>query len=193
MRNKLIVFEGIDGSGKSTVSRLVAQTLRAKSIPAVYFRMFSPKRTGFEQFKPYVRKHASKEASLFYYLAMLTHEGDRIRRLLQKHWVVTDRYVATTLAQHAAWGVSLASINVAELPFPKPDYCFHLVVREEIRRQRLLRRGQTSRSDLRRLRRGSELERIERISRSLGMRDVPNDGTRHETVRAVLRIMRIRV
>ncbi|MBI3963618.1 MAG: hypothetical protein HY341_01335 [Candidatus Kerfeldbacteria bacterium] len=193
MRTKLIVFEGIDGSGKSTISQLVARALRDRGIPAIRFRMFTWKRSGFEKFKPYVKHHASREASLFYYLAMLTHEGDRIRALLKNHWVIADRYVYTTLAQHAAWGVSLASINVAKLPLPRPDYCFHLVVREEIRRQRLLQRKTRTNWDRRLVRPGSELDRIERVSRALGMRDIRNDGTRKDTVRAVLRSMRIRV
>src|SRR2546422_940162 len=92
--HKLIVVEGIDGTGKTTVARRLATAIRAK-----YLRTPPPR---FDSLRKYVDKEASVETRFLFYLCSVAYASDIIRRELTKRDVVCDRYLGTTLAYHRA-------------------------------------------------------------------------------------------
>lgn len=135
-RNKLIVFEGIDGAGKATQTKLLAKQLRAQGKRVAVFS--SPRydiRTGdlvrralSGEFGDFVRLHPYVSA-LPYLVDFASWSAD-IRAALQKGDVICDRYVHSTLAYHAAklsgtaratFLKEIGDVAFKSLQLPKPD------------------------------------------------------------------------
>ncbi|MFH1235564.1 MAG: hypothetical protein V1685_01335, partial [Parcubacteria group bacterium] len=95
-RNLLIVFEGIDGVGKTTISRALVKELRRRRIPAIWHKLFDKQHRGYNTFKPYVKRYSPVNARLFFYIASIIHRSNRVHDELKTHWVVCDRCVYTT-------------------------------------------------------------------------------------------------
>ena len=112
-RGKLIAVEGIDGSGKQTQVRLLAQTLESKG-----HRVLS---TGFPQYDSWFGKMAGQFLNGDFgsidtvdpHFAALLYAGDRfenkgpiVAALGRGDVVLADRYVASNLAHQTARSVS---------------------------------------------------------------------------------------
>ena len=108
-RGKLIAVEGIDGSGKQTQVRLLAQALEAKG-----HRVFS---TGFPQYDSWFGKMAGQFLNGDFgsidtvdpHFAALLYAGDRfenkgpiVAALERGEIVLADRYIASNLAHQVA-------------------------------------------------------------------------------------------
>ena len=127
MRNLFIVIEGLDGTGKSTIGPILAQRLQGKYIATPTGKFRRARRMA----------NVSNLTRFLYYLAALTADSMRIGKLLEKQSVVADRYVDSTFATHAAFGVKVyALVNEAKLNLVLPDYVFYLVVDQEERLRR---------------------------------------------------------
>lgn len=162
MKNCLIAFEGIDGSGKTTLSKLLCEKLNVEGTPTIWYEEREEKDRGFNALKPFVSKETPKEASLLFYLASAIHKSACIRTILETHWVICDRYVYSTLAYHAAHGVDLDIIVPLErLPIRKPDFYFFLQVEEEVRLKRLRARPVSTPDDFQKKIPGSFLDVME--------------------------------
>ncbi len=130
-----IVFEGLDGSGKSTCARRVAECLGAR-----YLTTPSPE----------VRKHREKvvgsfdgcqEAAQLFYLSTVFAASEEVRRLLANQVsVVLDRYFLSTQAYANFRGSRLDVDALGDLLVPA-DVTVFLDVPLEIRRNRLATRG----------------------------------------------------
>lgn len=136
-----IVFEGLDGCGKSHTSKLVANKLSAslKSTPPQSILLLREK---FDA-------HDSLLRRAYYSLGNYIAAYD-IKRVLYKQPVVMDRFWHST----AAYGMANELISNSGLKLPnedddiyfwpkdllKPDLVIYLTVSEEIRLQRLSRR-----------------------------------------------------
>ena len=136
-RGRFIVFEGIDGTGKSTVAKLLAEELSKKGIDCVLTMEPSESWIGDA-----VRKANSDgtddlaEALLF--MADRAEHTRQIESLLNEgKWVVCDRYYASTLAYQTAtlgsrvedpmtwlWNINQRIIRV-------PDVTFYFVLQVE--------------------------------------------------------------
>lgn len=95
-----VVFEGIDGSGKTTVSNQVAKGLRARGIPVEHVReggtFVSPMVNRMREFGKNARNMAmTPEAELFFYLARdVQVASESIRPALDTGaLVIADRYL----------------------------------------------------------------------------------------------------
>lgn len=143
MKNKLIVIEGIDGVGKTSIAKELQQHLIMSGIHAVLYEELEKKNEGFNKIKPYIKKNAPLMSSLFFYLASAIKKSEVIRELLNSSWVICDRYVYSTIANHRAKGLTQETINkfnISELPIIKPDYLFLIVCNERQRLTRIARR-----------------------------------------------------
>ncbi|MEW5900014.1 MAG: dTMP kinase [Acidobacteriota bacterium] len=126
----MIVFEGIDGAGKSTQARLLLKKLRALGYEAVSFGEPTRGRWGRE-----IRKLAKRAGSLSPEEELDLFVRDREENvqknlrpaLAQGKIVVLDRYYFSTIAYQGAKGLDPARIRRVNENFAvKPDLVFLL-------------------------------------------------------------------
>lgn len=99
---QFVTFEGIDGSGKSTISKLVAEKLRSAGHEIIW--TFEPTDSTIGK---YVQECIKKQSDPF--ITSFTFIADRIQHCKQiQHWldegkiVICDRYAESTYAYQAA-------------------------------------------------------------------------------------------
>jgi len=126
----LVVFEGIDGCGKTTQARLLLRRLRARGMRAVYFREPSRSKWGQE-----IKKKALYLDSLSPEEELELFQKDRkdnVRKnlkpaLRKKMVVILDRYYFSTMAYQGSKGISVERIRKMNEEFaPRPDLVFIL-------------------------------------------------------------------
>ncbi len=142
---KLIVFEGIDGSGKSTQSRLLAQWLGEHGITCV--ESFEPTR-GTWGMK--VRQAAAQGERLPLeeeIECLLQDRREHVRNLIEPtlqrgEWVILDRYYLSMMAYQGATGYNVEQIREMNESFsPLPDIAFWLDIPIETALNRMEQRG----------------------------------------------------
>jgi dTMP kinase len=126
----LVVFEGIDGAGKSTQARALVRKLRALGQDAAYFREPSRGRWGRE-----LKRKAKTTGSLTPEDELALFQADRrdnvernlIPALRRGCVVVLDRYYFSTIAYQGAKGIDRVRIRrINERFAPRPDLVFIL-------------------------------------------------------------------
>jgi len=131
-----IVFEGIDGTGKSTVSALVAEKIGAT-------RVATP-------MEPYasIRPKFSEETwnpldSFKFYLEAVKYASGQIEQMCQDGAVVCDRFIASTYAYHTGMGLSpeTAKAMIEEADLLQPTIGIQLEAIDEVIERRLAHRG----------------------------------------------------
>lgn len=106
-RGRFITFEGIDGTGKSTIARLVAEKLKAGGIDAV--ETLNPTKTWLgEAVKRSHKEEISPFTEVFLFMADRATHTMRVRDwLAEGKWVLCDRYHDSSVAYQ---GAALADI-----------------------------------------------------------------------------------
>jgi dTMP kinase len=128
-----IVFEGIDGSGKSTQANLLARRLADLGIPVLLTAEPSDGPVGQIIRSLTTRLEAEEETRL-----CTEDRRDHVERvilpaLVEGRTVICDRYVHSSVAYQGARGVDQAAILSAQRPFaPQPDVIFLLEIPAEI-------------------------------------------------------------
>lgn len=126
----LIVFEGIDGAGKSTQAEILLERLKTKGYDVAYFREPSESKWGRE-----IKKRALLADSLSPEEEMELFQKDRrenVERNLkpaleERKVVILDRYYYSTIAYQGAKGIDKEMIKKANEEFVvKPDLVFIL-------------------------------------------------------------------
>ncbi len=126
----LVVFEGIDGAGKSTQARALVRKLRALGHDTAYFREPSRGRWGRE-----LKRKAKTTGSLTPEEELALFQADRrdnVERNLKPalrrgRIVVLDRYYFSTIAYQGAKGIDRTRIRRMNERFaPRPDLVFVL-------------------------------------------------------------------
>lgn len=107
MRHKFIVVDGLDGTGKSTVCRLLADNLNAALLSS------SDVLPG--NLRDRVDAEGSLEARFNLYRFGVSMTADLALRLVQDRVVVCDRWIYSTLAYHRALGADLREADVQSL------------------------------------------------------------------------------
>ena len=144
-KNKLIVLEGIDGVGKTTIALELKKVLKKKGISAILYEDYELKHPGFNPLKLLVKKIPIAGSHLFY-LASAIYKSQVIKKLLKKHWVICDRYFYSSVEYHKAKGSKLQIQPLNDLL--KPDYGFLLTLNEKTRQKRVKQRSKITKSDL---------------------------------------------
>lgn len=146
-RGYLIVFEGIDGAGKSTHCRLLADYLTARGFPVL--KLFEPTKglwgMKIRKLLTEGRGDVGPEEELNWFLKDRKEDVEKnIRPALdQKKIVILDRYYYSTAAYQGALGLDPKRICRENEAFaPKPDRVFLFTVSPE----HCLRRIENSRS-----------------------------------------------
>lgn len=129
-----IVFEGIDGTGKSTQAKLLSEALTKKNITHILTREPGGSPSA-EHIRNLVLAHEFLPTTelLLMIAARNEHWHETIQPALQrKEWVVCDRYIDSTRAhQGFEAGIDLELINQLHdlLHIPtKPDHVFILML-----------------------------------------------------------------
>jgi dTMP kinase len=144
MTHPFIVFEGVDGAGKSTISKHVADSLGASHLESPI--------NEFKKIRKFVEDNLCEKGKLFYYLASNFELSSYIRtnRLIKP--IVCARYFHSTMIGHA----SRQYLNIEEfskkLPvssneFEAPDLTIFLSLSEDAQRARINARGASENSE----------------------------------------------
>ncbi len=136
----LIVFEGIDGTGKSTQMSLLAATLRKKGLAVIETREPTNGQFGQQIRALYTnRQGASREQELELFLA---DRQEHVQTLLapalqQGKIILCDRYFLSTAAYQGAVGFSPAEIIEKNSFAPNPDLALLFCVTPQIGIERI--------------------------------------------------------
>ena len=139
-----IVFEGIEGSGKSSHSLSLVKKLKSLKVPCVYLREPGGTKEA-ECIRNFLLKNENKKFdsltdTLLYLAARNENFLRKIKPFYKKKIIICDRFVDSTLAyQHYGLGVKRHFINFINKEIMgtiKPDYTFlmYLNVNESILR-----------------------------------------------------------
>jgi dTMP kinase len=127
---RLLVFEGLDGSGKSTQARLVAKWLGARG-----YRVFFTEWNSSELVSDTIRRGKKKGllTPTTFSLLHATDFADRFERhilppLRAGYLVICDRYVYTAFVRDAARGCDPTWVRNMYMFAPPPDKVFYFRV-----------------------------------------------------------------
>ena len=113
-RNKIIVFEGIEGSGKTSHLNFVSNYLKRKKIPHLKLREPGGTRNS-EKIRKLILNNKSnfnKNTDLLLYLSARSENIEYIEKNRKKKLILIDRFTDSTIAyQHYGLGVDLSLIK----------------------------------------------------------------------------------
>jgi dTMP kinase len=143
MRGRLIIFEGIDGAGKTTQIELLGRYLQESGLPVVITRWNSSRLVSK------ALKRAKKAQLLTPYLFSTLHATDFLYRLetiiipslYEGYYVIADRYVYTALARDLARHVDRSWVEHLYALAPKPDLAFYCKTSPEESLERIASKG----------------------------------------------------
>ena len=152
-KKPVIVFEGIEGSGKSFHIANVSKYLDRKNIPYVKIREPGGSLNG-EKIRNLILNNKSnfnKNTDLLLYLAARSENIDSLKKNYNKKIILLDRFTDSTIAyQHYGLGVDLKlikTINEQLLKNFKPDFTFLNIVNNKNMIKRLKLRKSLNRYD----------------------------------------------
>ena len=189
MKGLFVVFEGIDGTGKTTQVRRLAESLRAAGRETVELREPTDGPHGSEIRRMAIegRPDPDRERELFVMDRREDVEKNILPALERGAVVVLDRYYYSTMAYQGARGISPGEIRAENEDFaPRPDLLvlLDLSVDEALRRVRESRGGAPT-----------EFEQAESLARVKlifdGLKDpfilrIDASGTEDEIARTIL-------
>lgn len=126
--HKLIVFEGIDGSGKTTVSKMLFNYMKEKNLPVAWLREPSDSNWGkkireISRFKTSIP--LEEELNYFIEDRKFNVSHNIKPALSQNKTVILDRYYYSTACYQGARGMNMDEIIQMNREFaPEPDITF---------------------------------------------------------------------
>lgn len=142
---KLIVLEGVDGSGKSTQARLLTRWLGERGISCV--ESFEPTRGAWGMKVREAASHGERLPLEEEIECLLEDRRAHVRHVIvpaleRGDWVILDRYYISMMAYQGAGGYSVEQLREMNEAFaPPPDLAFWLDVPLDIALARMERRG----------------------------------------------------
>ena len=152
-KKPVIVFEGIEGSGKSHHINIVSRYLKKRDIP--FFRIREPGGSiNSEKIRKLILNKYSnfnRNTDLLLYLASRSENMNLLKKFYNKKIILIDRFIDSTIAyQHYGLGVELAlikSINKSILSNFKISFTFLNLVNHKNMLKRLKTRNSLNRYD----------------------------------------------
>ena len=152
-KKKIIVFEGIEGIGKSYHINNVANYLKKKNIKFIKIR-----EPGGNKYSEYIRKLIlnnkstfNKNTDLLLYMAARSENIKLIKENIGKKIILIDRFIDSTIAyQHYGMGVSInliKTLNKFLLKNINVDFTFLNIVNRKNLNERLKKRKSLNRYD----------------------------------------------
>lgn len=133
MKGKLIVIEGIDGSGKSTCAKNLAEKLNSINIKTIYTFEPTHSRYGAKLRDGMLSKDFDAEEELLLFVKdRKEHIEYMIKPALEEgYFIILDRYFYSSIAYQGAKGIDINRIiNMHKDFIIKPDivFIFHLPI-----------------------------------------------------------------
>jgi len=162
MRGRFFVFEGIDGTGKSTQVRLLAENLRQRGMEVAETFEPSDGPHGRRLREMFSRRHEltlEEELALF-----MADRMDHVQRVIEPalaagRTVICDRYYLSTAAYQGAAGADAAAIIRENRNFaPEPDLFLILEAPAAVGRERISRSRREEPNDF------EKLEYLEKVA-----------------------------
>ncbi len=135
----LIAIEGIDGAGKTTVSRYLFEELRRRGYDVVLLKEPTESEYG-RKVRELLRSGKSNphlELELFLKDREWNVRNNVLPALESGKIVIMDRYYYSTVAYQGASGIDIEYIRRLNERFPKPDLVIILDVRPEVALKRI--------------------------------------------------------
>jgi len=152
-KKPVIVFEGIEGSGKSFHIDYVSRLLKKKKIDFIKIREPGGNKNS-EKIRKLILNNKSnfdKQTDLLLYLAARNENMKKIIKNYKKKVILIDRFIDSTIAyQHYGFGINLAlikTINKHLIKNFKIDYTFLNIVNKKNMILRLKKRKNLNRYD----------------------------------------------
>ena len=152
-KKPIIVFEGVEGSGKSYHLNHVCKYLKKKKISFIKLREPGGN-TNSEKIRKLIldkKSKFNKETDLLLYLAARSENLQKLRKSFRKKIILIDRFIDSTIAyQHYGFGINLSiikKINQFLLKNFKPDFTFLHTVSSKNMENRLRKRKNINRYD----------------------------------------------
>ena len=132
-KGKFIVFEGIDGAGGGTQSRLLYNFLKKAKIPVeklIYPDYQGPVGKLIHQFLHKKYEFSPESQFLLYFLDFLKDREKIKKWQKERKTIISDRYFTSTLAYQCQKGIPLkVALKIAQIfQLPKPDLIIFLKV-----------------------------------------------------------------
>jgi len=149
MAQQFIVIEGLDGSGKSTASKLLTERFLSHNLPCFHTcePTNSPIGTLIRSILTGKEKPVSNETMALLFAADRTqHLTDEILPLLTHSNVICDRYYYSNMAYQGSDEESLERVvqyNQTAIAYGKPDITFFINVTPEECMRRVEKRGES--------------------------------------------------
>ena len=153
-KNPLIVFEGIEGSGKSTQIKNVTKFLNKKKINFIRFREPGGTKNSEKLRKLILSKNSNfnKLTDLYLYFASRSENYEKIlKKNYRKKTIIIDRFIYSTIA-YQAYGMKIDKKiiemnNKYIIKDVKPDLIFLLLVNKKNFKKRIGLRKNKNRYD----------------------------------------------
>lgn len=158
---KLVVIEGVDSVGKTTIARMLEDELG-------YSYLYTPQ-PPLSTIRGMVEEMNEINTRFFCYLTSVIAVQPRLKDLLASgKKVVVDRYIYSTMAMHSVLGASVHAVSMRNLPILWPDAGFLLTAASDVRIARMDARAKQPTHDRRIERFVKEAEDALDIYRSFG-------------------------
>jgi dTMP kinase len=141
-KKPVIVFEGIEGSGKSHHISNVSKYLRMKNIDHVKIREPGGSLNS-EKIRKLILNNKSnfnKNTDLLLYLAARSENIDTLKKYHKKKIILIDRFVDSTIAyQHYGFGIDLNFINITNKYLLK-NFCIDFTFLNIVNKNNMIKR-----------------------------------------------------
>ena len=152
-RKPVIIFEGIEGSGKTSHINYISKYLKSRGIKHIKIREPGGTKNS-EKIRKIILNNKStfnKDTDLLLYLAARSENIYQLKKYYKKKVILIDRFVDSTIAyQHYGFGLNLSIIKLLNkylLKNFKIDFTFLNIVNKTNMKRRLRMRKSLNRYD----------------------------------------------
>ena len=152
-RKPVIIFEGIEGSGKTSHINYISKYLKSRGIKHIKIREPGGTKNS-EKIRKIILNNKStfnKDTDLLLYLAARSENIYQLKKYYKKKIILIDRFVDSTIAyQHYGFGLNLSIIELLNrylLKNFKIDFTFLNIVNKTNMKRRLKMRKSLNRYD----------------------------------------------
>ena len=152
-RKPVIIFEGIEGSGKTSHINYISKYLKSRGIKHIKIREPGGTKNS-EKIRKIILNNKStfnKDTDLLLYLAARSENIYQLKKYYKKRVILIDRFVDSTIAyQHYGFGLNLSIIELLNrylLKSFKIDFTFLNIVNKTNMKRRLRMRKSLNRYD----------------------------------------------